>query len=410
MSSANQIDLPTIYADLHAHPELSFQETRTAGIVSEHLEAAGYSVTPGVGKTGVVGVLERGEGPTVMLRADMDALPVKELTGLDYASTQTATLPDGTTTPVMHACGHDLHTTCLIGAASALAADTSWQGKLIVVFQPAEEVGKGARAMVTDGLFERFGRPSIVLGQHVSPLPTGSIGIRPGPAFAASDSLKVTLFGQGGHGSRPETTVDPVVMASMLVVHLQTIVSREVAGGDTAVVTVGSLHAGTAGNIIPDEAELKLSVRTFDPHVRDVILNRIERITNAEAQAAGAQKEPSIELVESFPAVVNAPEAAAELQAAFQKALPEVMIVDPGTVTGSEDIGILAQEAGAQCMYWLLGGADADQFQGATSVDEITRRVAEQPSNHSPFYAPVQQPTIQIGTEALVAAAKTWLA
>ncbi len=408
--SAAPFDLVATYTDLHAHPELGFHETRTAGIVADHLAAAGYAVTTEVGGTGVVGVLERGEGPTVLLRADMDALPVQEATGLDYASTQTAVLPDGTETPVMHACGHDVHTTCLIGAAYTLAADTAWQGKLLLVFQPAEELGQGARAMVADGLFERFGKPEIVLGQHVAPLPAGVIGARAGVAFAASDSLDITMHGKGGHGSRPETTVDPVLMASSLVVRLQSIVSREIAGSDTAVVTVGSLHAGTAPNIIPDSAKLQLSVRTFDTHVRENVLAGIERLAKAEAQAADAPQEPDVNLVESFPAVANDAEAMASLRDAFGAALPQVMVVDPGAVTGSEDVGIFAEESGAQCAYWLLGGADPSHFAGATTVEEIARIVASLPSNHSPFFAPLPDPTLQIGVAALVTAARNWLA
>ncbi|WP_220462718.1 amidohydrolase [Flaviflexus equikiangi] len=397
------------YRDLHSHPELAFNEVRTAQVVATHLEAAGYAVTTGVGGTGVVGVLERGEGPTVLLRADMDALPVAEDTGLDYASTQSATRPDGTTTPVMHACGHDVHTTCLIGAAYALAADTSWQGKILAVFQPAEEVGKGARAMVADGLFDRFGKPDVVLGQHVAPLPAGVLGVRPGPAFAASDAMRITLYGKGGHGSRPETTQDPVVMAASLVMRLQTIVSRTIAGSDTAVVTVGSMHAGTAHNIIPDDATLQLSVRTFDPAVRDKVMASIERLARAETLAAGSEREPDVTLIESFPAVVNDAEASKVVADSFGT-IPGLMVVDPGSVTGSEDVGILALESGAPCVYWLLGGADPTLFAGASSIQGIAAIVGGLPSNHSPHFAPQPDPTLKVGITALVTAAKTWLA
>src|SRR4051794_37476506 len=243
--------LQDIYRDIHAHPELSMQEVRTAGVATTNLQRVGFDVTTGVGGTGVVGVLRNGEGPTVLLRADMDALPVAEATGLPHSSTV-----DG----VMHACGHDVHVTCLLGAAERLAAAReSWSGTVLLLAQPAEETVRGARAMVDDDLYTRVPPPDVVLGQHVAPLPAGMLGLRSGPAFAASDALRVTLHGSGGHGSRPESTVDPVVMAAATVMRLQTLVSREVAGTDTAVVTVGALNAGTKANIIPDHAELLLS-------------------------------------------------------------------------------------------------------------------------------------------------------
>lgn len=408
-TSASQFDPAATYKDLHAHPELGFQEVRTAGVAADHLKLAGFEVTTGVGGTGVVGVLTRGEGPTVLLRADMDALPVKEATGLDYASVATATLPDGTATPLMHACGHDLHTTCLIGAAYALAGDDSWSGRLLAVFQPAEEGGLGARAMVDDGLFERFGTPDIVLGQHVAPMPAGVIGVHAGAAYAASTRVNVTLHGRGGHGSRPETTQDPVVMAALLVLRLQTIVSRMLAPTDVAVVTVGSLHAGTAANIIPDSAELQLSVRTFDDEVRRTVLDAIERFAKVEAMAVGAEREPEVAVTGSFPAVVNDAQACDDLRQLFPAALPGVRVIDPGVVSGSEDVGILAIEAGAPCAYWLLGGADPALFAEAKSLEDITRIVADLPSNHSPHFAPVPDPTLSVGINALVAAAKHWL-
>lgn len=409
MTTHSMDDLAALYRDLHQHPELSFAETRTAGIVAERLAALGFAVTAGVGGTGVVGVLERGTGPTVLMRADMDALPVREETGLPYASTATAIGPDGAEVPVMHACGHDMHVTALLGALAVLAAADDWQGRVLAVFQPAEEKGAGARAMVDDGLFARFGTPDVVIGQHVAPLPAGALGLRTGPAFAASDALRITLFGRGGHGSRPEATVDPVVLAAATIMRLQTIVSRELGGTETAVVTVGAVTAGTAANIIPDSAELLLSIRTFDVDVRRRVLAAIERIVRAEAQAAGADREPVIESMHSFPAVINDAEASDRVRAAFSAALPRVMVVDPGAVTGSEDVGILAVEAGAPCVYWLLGGADPAHFAGLASLPEITAAVAALPSNHSPQFAPVIEPTLPLGVQALVAAAGAWL-
>jgi hippurate hydrolase len=397
------MDLADLYRDLHQHPELGFAETRTAGVAARELRAAGFEVTDGVGRTGVVGVLRNGDGPTVLLRADMDALPVEEKTGLPYAST--VVVDD---TPVAHACGHDVHVTCLVGAARALSADrSSWSGTVLAVCQPAEEVGGGAVAMVEDGLFERFGRPDVVLGQHVAPIPAGVLGLRSGPTFAAADSLRITLHGRGGHGSRPEAAVDPVVMAASLVLRLQTIVSRETAATDMVVVTVGAIHAGTVANIIPDEAELRVNIRTYDPDVRDRTLAAVTRLAEAEAAAAGAPTPPDIVVENGFPPVVNDPDAVERTRAALTSAVP--FVVDPGPVTASEDVGVLATAAGAPLVYWFLGGADPAAFAGATSIDEIRARVAAQPANHSPLFAPVITPTLDLGTAALAAAARAWL-
>jgi amidohydrolase len=398
--------LVDIYRDLHRNPELSFQEKRTAGIVAEHLREVGAEVTEGVGRTGVVGVLRRGDGPTVLLRADMDALPVAEDTGLEYASTARGVDRDGNDVPVAHACGHDVHVTCLLGAVAALAADDAWKGTVLAVFQPAEEVGGGAQAMIDDGLYARFGRPDVVLGQHVAPLPAGVLALRPGPAFAASDTVRITLHGEGGHGSRPETTVDPVVMAASTVMRLQTVVSREVSATDTAVVTVGTLHAGTKENVIADRAELGLTVRSFDPSVRERVLAAIERIVRAEAAASRAPREPEIRVFDGFPPLVNDEAAAARTQAALETVAP---VVEPGLVTGSEDVGQLATAAGVPCVYWLLGGADQAHFARAESREDLIRIIGTLPSNHSPRYAPVEEPTVTVGVSALVAAAKDWL-
>jgi hippurate hydrolase len=340
----------------------------------------------------------------------MDGLPVEERTGLPYASTATTTDAAGAVVPVMHACGHDVHVTCLLGAAEALAAEPeTWQGTLLVVFQPAEELGSGAEAMLDDGLFDRFGRPDVVLGQHVAPLPAGFLGVRPGPAFAASDSLRIMLHGRGGHGSRPETAVDPVVMAAATVLRLQGVVSREVAGTETAVVTVGQLHAGTRPNIIPDVAELSVNVRSYDPEVRARVLAAIERIANAEAAASGAPRPPEFVVEETFPAVVNDPVAAARTRQGLEADLGAGLVVDPGPVTGSEDVGLFATAAGVPCVYWLLGGADPAAFAGCTTVEQLARVVRGLPSNHSSEFAPVLDPTLRTGVTALVSAARTWL-
>jgi amidohydrolase len=394
--------LGATYRDLHAHPELSGAETRTAAIASSWLGERGYEVIDGIGGTGVVGLLRTGPGPVVLLRADMDALPVTEATGLPYASV---------VDEVMHACGHDVHVTCLLGAAHELAATRdSWEGTVVVVFQPAEETAAGAQAMIDDGLFERVPRPAVVLGQHVAPIPAGVLGLRSGPAFAATDTLRVTMFGAGGHGSRPETTVDPVLMAASTVQRWQGIVSREVAGTQTAVLTVGALHAGTKANIVPDRAEMLLSVRTFEHAVRERVLAAIERIARAEAQASGAPKPPLIETLETAPAVVNDPAAAGRTQQALEQVVGPGRVLDPGPVTGSEDVGLLANAAEAPLVFWLLGGAEPALFARASTTEETMQVVAGLPSNHSPHYAPAPEPTLRIGAAALTAAARQWLA
>jgi hippurate hydrolase len=399
-----------LYEDFHRHPELSFAEHRTAAAVAEQLVETGYEVTTGIGRTGVVGVLRNGPGPVALLRADMDALPVLEQTGLPYASTERGVDPDGRDVAVMHACGHDMHVACLLGASQVLARSrSSWSGTLLVVFQPAEELGAGAKAMVEDGLFDLGGRPDVVLGQHVAPLPAGFLALRPGPAFAAADSIKITLHGRGGHGSRPEATVDPVVMAAATVLRLQTIVSREVPGTDTAVLTIGALRAGTKENIIPDEAELLVNLRTFEPRIRTRVLDAITRIVNGEAVTAGAPRPPTVEMTASFPAVVNEYAATERIRNRLSTLVGQDRILDPGVVTGSEDVGLLAAAAEAPCVFWLLGGGDPADFAGITSMEGFLERMAATPSNHSPLYAPVPRPTLDLGIAALTAAAQEWL-
>src|SRR3954454_7919669 len=308
-------DLESIDKDVHSHPELSMHENRTACIAAERLRATGYEVTTGVGQTGVVGLLRNGDGPTVMLRADMDALPVKELTGLPYASSITATDAEGKTVPVMHACGHDMHVTWLIGATTLFAQNRdAWRGTLMEVFQPAEETAQGARAMIDDGLFQRFPKPDVVLGQHVMPAPAGTLGSREGVITSSGDSLQIRLFGRGAHGSMPQASIDPVVMAAATVLRLQTVVSREVAPNEAAVVTIGSLQAGTKENVIPDEATIKLNVRTYDDGVRQRVLSAIERIVNAEASASGASRPPEMTPPDRYALVTNDPVAAGRLR------------------------------------------------------------------------------------------------
>ena len=401
-------ELEDIYKDLHANPELSMQEERTSGKAAERLEAAGFEVTTGVGKYGVVGLLENGEGPTVMLRADMDALPVRENTGLPYASDETATDNEGNEVPVAHACGHDMHTTCLVGVTALMAQATDvWSGTLMAVFQPAEETAEGAQAMIDDELFDRFPKPAVVLGQHVMPTPAGTVSYRPGTTQAASDSLQIRMFGRGGHGSMPEATVDPVVMAASTVLRLQSIVSREIAATDAAVLTVGALQAGTKENVIPDEATIKLNVRTFDEGVRKSVLDAIERIANAESDASGAPKRPEITPIGRYPLNVNDPDATGRVAEAFGSYFDHDHVVElPGPVSTSEDFSSFGTEWHAPSLFWYIGGTNPDTYDRARQAGRVSQDI---PTNHSPNFAPVIHPTLETGIEAMVVAARAWL-
>lgn len=399
--------LQGVYEDLHANPELSFAEHRTAGIAADHLDRLGFDVTTGVGGTGIVATFGADDGPAVLVRADMDALPVEEATGLPYASTVRAVDADGVDVPVAHACGHDMHVTWLLGVAELLAADRSaWQGRAMLVLQPAEEVGGGAAAMCDDGLFERFGTPVVGLGQHVAPAPAGWVLLRSGMTMAASDSLKVVLHGRGGHGSMPETTIDPVLMAASTIMRLQGIVSREIGATESAVVTVGTVHAGTKSNVIADHAELGLNVRSFDPKVRDRVLRAIERIVHGECAAAGASAPPDIEPVNSFPAVTNDAPATDLVEAALTAHLSTGRVMPAPLVPGSEDFGIFGERGGFPSTFWFVGGVDHQTFFDALAADRVRDDI---PSNHSPRFAPVQEPTIAAGIEAMYIAARQWL-
>jgi amidohydrolase len=400
-------DLQHVYTDIHAHPELSMQETRTAGLAADRLRAAGFDVTPGVGKTGVVGVLRNGEGPTIMLRADMDALPVREETGLPYASTQTATDSTGRSVPVMHACGHDMHVTWLIGAATIMAHTRgTWKGTLMPVFQPAEETGAGAQAMIDDGLLTRFQKPDAVLGQHVMVGSAGMIGGRAGVITSAADSLQIRLFGRGAHGSMPQAAIDPVVMAAATVLRLQTIVSRELAATDAAVVTIGALQAGTKENVIPDEAIIKLNVRTFDERVRAHVLSAITRIANAEAEASGAPKPPEITPIDRYSLVTNDPDATRRVLDAFKSHFPGDRIRQTDPTSASEDFGTFGVQWHAPSVFWFIGGTDPDVYAKAKQ----SGRIGELPTNHNPRFAPVLHPTLETGVAALIVASRAWLA
>ena len=398
--------LEKLYTDIHAHPELSMQETRTAGLAAEHLRTAGYDVTTGIGKTGVVALLRNGHGPTVMLRADMDALPVEEATGVPYASTVKAVDREGKTVPVMHACGHDMHVTWLVGATTLLAQTrANWRGTLMAVFQPAEETAEGAQAMIDDGLFTRFPKPDVVLGQHVMVGPAGALGGRTGVITSAADSLQIRLFGRGAHGSMPQASIDPVVMAAATVLRLQTIVAREVAPTEAAVVTVGSLQAGTKENVIPDEAVIKLNVRTFDDGVRARVLAAITRIVNAEAAASGAPRAPEITPLDRYALVTNDSEATARVLEAFRRHFPPERIRETGPASASEDFGSFGAEWHAPSVFWFVGGTDPDIYAKAKAEN----RLNEIPTNHNPRFLPVLHPTLETGVEAMMVAAQAWL-
>jgi hippurate hydrolase len=394
------------YRDLHAHPELSHQETRTAGNVAERLRAAGCGVHDGVGGTGVVGILRNGDGPVVLMRADMDALPVREATGLDYASTQTAS-SDGAEVPVMHACGHDVHVTCLLGAMDLLAGTTTgWSGTAVAVFQPAEEVADGAKGMLDDGLAKIVGAVDVALCQHVLAFPSGVVGTRPGPTLSAADSMRITVHGRGAHGSMPQAAIDPVVLAAMIVVRLQTIVAREVRPGDPAVVTVGSLQAGTKSNVIPDAATIQLNVRSYEESTRTSILDSIKRIVTAECEASGSPKPPEFELFDQFPATDNDEAVTSKVSAAFADHFGDAARELP-LQTASEDFSDIPTALGIPYTYWGIGGIDPDTYRKAEAAGRVSQDI---PVNHSAQFAPVIQPTLDTGTAAMVVAALAWLA
>ncbi|KAA9156346.1 amidohydrolase [Amycolatopsis acidicola] len=393
-------DLESLYRDLHRHPELGLREHRTAGKAAQALREYGYEVTEGIGGTGVVGVLANGEGPVVMARADMDALPVEEQTGLPYASTVT----DGDT-PVMHACGHDMHVTALVGCARLLArARDSWRGTFVALFQPSEENGDGADAMVADGLTVKAPKPDVVLAQHVLPYPAGYVGTRAGSFLSAADSLRVTVHGRGAHGSKPEAAIDPVVMAAMIVVRLQTVVSRELAATTPAVLTVGSIRAGTGPNIIPDNAVIQLNVRTYDDATRAHVLDAIERIVRAECAASRSPKPPVIEKIAAFPPTINDEEPTHRVSAAFAQQFGEAHTID--LQTASEDMSEIPKAFGVPFTYWGFGGTDPAAYAEAECKGTVAQDI---PVNHNPAFAPVIQPTLDTGVTAMTVAALAWI-
>jgi amidohydrolase len=399
-------DQEAFYQDLHRHPELSHQEHHTARRVGDRLHGDGFAVTSGIGGTGVVGVLANGSGPAVLLRCELDALPPREETGAPYASTATATDASGHQVPVDHACGHDLHMACMTGMTKLMADHRDrWNGTLITLFQPAEETGEGAQDMVDDGLFKRIPVPDVALAQHLLPGIAGTVCTRSGPFMSAADSIKVTVYGRGGHGASPQNTVDPVVLAAMIIVRLQTVVSRDVAPGDIAVVTVGSCQAGTRSNVIPDFAVLELNVRSYSSATRLRMLDAIHRIVRAECQASGSPKDPEFETTFSFPVTDNDDAATGRVAKAFAAHFGDKADEIPRQ-TVSEDFSKIPDAAGVPYTYWGLGYTDRDTYLAAEKdghLDDLT-------SNHSPKFLPPMQPCLRTGTEALLAAALAWLA
>src|SRR6266404_5151522 len=393
-----------LYKHLHTHPELSFQVEKTSARVAEELRAAGYDVTTGVGQHGVVAVLRNGPGPTVLVRTDMDALPVKEQTGVPYPSSVIAKDPDGKEVPVMHACGHDMNMTCVLGAARVLAKlKDSWHGTLVVIGQPAEERGGGARAMLADGLFQKFPRPDFCLALHDSAeVSAGAISYTPGFALANVDSVDVIVHGIGGHGAYPHKTKDPVVLAAQIILGLQTIVSREIEPGDPAVVTVGSIHGGTKHNIIPDEVHLQLTVRSYTDEVRRQTIDAIKRIVRGQAIAAGIPEDrmPEVKLGdESVAATYNNPELTGRITSVFKTWLGDANVIKAKPVMGGEDFGEFGRTSDKIpiCMFFV-GGVRPE----ALKESEQTGKAL--PSLHSPFWAPVPEPTIKTGVTAMTAA------
>jgi hippurate hydrolase len=394
------------YRDLHRHPELSHQERRTAAVVAERLRASGAEVHEGVGGTGVVAMLRNGDGPGVLLRADMDALPVREATGVPYASTATTADADGHGVPVMHACGHDVHVTCLLGAVHLLARATGdWRGTTVAVFQPAEETADGARGMVDDGLADLVPALDVALGQHVLPAPAGIVGTRSGPVLAAADSMRITVHGRGGHGSMPQATVDPVVLAASIVMRLQTVVSREVPPAETAVLTVGSIQAGTKSNVISDQAVVQLNIRTYSDATRQTVLEAIHRIVEAECAASDCPRRPEFDLFDRFPVTDNDPATTERVAASFTAMFGEASVELP-VQTASEDFSDIPTALGIPYSYWGVGGIDPDSYRAAERAGRVGQDV---PVNHSAGFAPVMRPTLDTGTSALVTAALAWL-
>src|SRR5690348_12662499 len=407
LSEAIHADMPqlmTLYRDIHAHPELSMQEVRTPALLAPQMRKLGFEVTEHVGKTGVVAVMKNGPGPVLLIRADMDALPVKEQTGLPFASQVTGKLPDGTETPVMHACGHDTHITTWLATGRRLAAmKDQWSGTLVMILQPGEERVMGAKAMLEDGLFTRFPKPDYLLAFHDSAsLPAGQIGVTRGFALANVDTVNIDVKGVGGHGAYPQNTKDPIVLASRIVMALQTLVSRENDPQQPAVVTVGSFHAGTKSNIIGDDAKLALTVRSYTPETRKLLLDGIRRIARGEAIAAGIPEDrmPTVEIEQpSADATFNTPELSDHLLKLFGTHFGETRVVETKPIMASEDFSRfwLADKTKQSVIFWV-GGVPKEKW------DAVGGDTLKLPALHSPLWAPDADAVISTATEAMTVA------
>ncbi|HYN14416.1 MAG TPA: amidohydrolase [Terriglobales bacterium] len=384
-----------LYIDLHRHPELSFHEQRTAATLAEGLRKLGFDVTTGVGRLGVVGVLKNGAGPTVMLRTELDALPVKEQTGLAYASQVTTHNDAGVEVPVAHACGHDVHMSAWMGTATLLSKSRDqWKGTLVLIGQPAEESVGGAILMLKDGLFTRFPKPDYVIAFHdESQLPAGTVGYTPGYSHANVDSVDITIYGKGGHGAMPQTTVDPIVIAARTVLSLQTIVSRELDPRDPAVITVGSIHGGTKHNIIPDQVHLQLTVRSYKPETRKHLLASIERIAKAESEAGGAPKPPLVEFSDASDSVYNDPQLTGRVVAVLRRRLGNDKVVEMPPKMVAEDFSEYGK-TGVPAMMFFVGAVNPARYQAAKASGERL------PSLHSSQFAPDLKPTLETAIEA----------
>ena len=401
----SDINLFDLYKDLHQNPELSYKEFKTSKKLSLILQELGYEVTNGVGGNGVVALLKNGEGKTVMLRADMDGLPVKEKTGASYASKTKTINDDGQEVYTMHACGHDIHMTVLIGAAQYLMKNKSnWKGTLMLILQPAEEVSGGARNMIQDGLFTRFPRPDYNLALHVSSgLEAGKVGYLPGWAMANVDSVDITVKGLGGHGAYPHTTKDPIVLSAQIISQLQTIVSRQIAPTDPAVVTVGSIHGGTKHNVIPNEVKLQLTLRSYTDEVRNSTISSIKRIVRGAAISAGFPEElyPTVTIKDEYtPAVFNNPQLVEKLKISFQKSLGKNNVKKVSPVMGGEDFGMFGRVEPIipTALFWL-GSVNKNVYEKALRDDIVL------PSLHSDLFLPDAEPTIETGVKAMTGAA-----
>ena len=388
--------LDALYKDIHQNPELGFQETATAAKLAKEMRALGFEVTEGVGKTGIVAIYRNGKGPTVLVRTELDGLPMEEKTGLPYASRAVADW-NGKPSPVAHSCGHDIHMAAWVGTAQALIAmKAKWRGTLMFIGQPSEETVTGARAMLADKLFERFGKPDMGFALHVGPGPAGMVSYRPGVNSSNSDSLDITFHGKGGHGSTPHVTIDPVIEAARFTMDVQTVISREKDATQFGVITVGSIQSGSAGNIIPDTAVVRGTVRSFDAGVREVLLNGIRRTANAVAAMAGAPA-PDVQLVSGGRAVINDAALTARTATVFKAAFGERAVLAPGPGSASEDYSEFIM-AGVPSLFFSIGGHDPALAAAARARGEAL------PANHHPGFAPTPEPTIRTGVTAMTLA------